>query len=130
MGENSTVKEESLNKHLYKIVLYLVKMIPVIISVIYILNTILSYFYIDLTIFAYVVQYLFILLMYIISIAFKFCHWHRMLIHYIFIVFTLNILDYHIGLPLSNRGLLLAYGIITGIFLIAIIYLKFKVCKH
>jgi hypothetical protein len=130
MVEKSIVKEEGLSKCLYRIVLYLTKMVPVLISIIYLLNTILSYLNIDLPLFSYLVQYLFIILMYASSYAFRFCLWHRLLIHYILIVFTLNIIDYHVGIPLSDRELMIGYSIFTGIFLIAIIYLKFKVCKH
>ena len=45
--------EENLSKLLYKIELYLIKIIPIIIAFIYLLNTILSYFYIDLPILSY-----------------------------------------------------------------------------
>lgn len=128
--ENYMAKEENLSKYLYRIVLYLTKMTPILIAVIYLLNTILSYLNIDLPLLSYLVQYLFIILMYSFSYAFRFCSWHRMLIHYIAIVFTLNIIDYHVGIPLSDRGMMIGYSVITGIFLIAIIYLKFKVCKR
>lgn len=128
--ENSIVKEDVLSKSLCKIVLYLVKMIPIIISIIYVLNTVLSYFYIEVDFFSYIVQYLFIIFMYATSYVFKFCSWHRMFIHYLLCLLTLNIVDYHWGIPLSNRELLLLYVIITGLFLTITIYLKFKACKH
>lgn len=115
---------ENLNKYLYKAVLYLTKSIPIIISGIYLLNTVLSYMYIDLTIFSYIVQFLFILYMYLTSFAFKFCKWHRVFIHYIFIILVLNIIDYHIGIPLSDRNLFLLYIIITSIALFIAIYYK------
>ena len=51
--------EESLNKHLYRAVLYLTKTIPVIISGIYLVNTVLSYMYIDIAALSYIVQFLF-----------------------------------------------------------------------
>ena len=128
--ENSIAKEGNSHRFLHRIVLYLIKMIPIIIFGIYVLNTILSYFYIEVEFLSYIVQYLFIIFMYISSYAFKFCAWHRMFIHYLLLILTFNIIDYHWGIPLSNRGLLLMYVIITGLFLITIIYLKFKVCKH
>ena len=118
--------EANLNKVLYKIVLYSVKVIPVFISGIYLLNTVLSYFDIDTPIFSYIVQFLFIGLMYATSITFKFCAWHRLFIHYILLVFVLNIVDYHIGIPLSDRGLFILYIIITTIFMFLVVYLKFN----
>lgn len=118
--------EESLNKHLYRAVLYLTKTIPVIISGIYLVNTVLSYMYIDIAALSYIVQFLFILYMYITSFAFKFCKWHRMFIHYILVILILNIIDYHIGIPVSDKGLFLLYIILTSAFLFTIIYYKVK----
>lgn len=124
--ETSTAREASLSKTLCRIMLYSVKMIPMVISGIYVLNTVLSYFYIDLPVLSYIVQFLFIVFMLIASYAFKFCKWHRMFIYYILLILILNIIDYHVGIPISNRGLLLMYVIITGIFMFYILYLKFK----
>ena len=122
--------EGNLNKVLYKLILYSVKVIPILISGIYLLNTVLSYCNIDLPLFSYIVQFLFIGFFYIASYAFKFCAWHRMFIHYITLVLILNIIDYHIGIPLSDRNILAAYLIISIVFLIITVILKFKSCKH
>lgn len=122
--------EGNLNKVLYKLILYSVKVIPMLISGIYLLNTVLSYCNIDLPLFSYIVQFLFIGFFYIASYAFKFCAWHRMFIHYITLVLILNIIDYHIGIPLSDRNILAAYLIISIVFLIITVILKFKSCKH
>lgn len=127
--EKSTVKEESLSKALHRLVLYSVKIIPVTISGIYVLNTVLSYFDIDIPLFSYIVQYLFIIFMYISSYAFKFCRWHRMFIHYITVNLTLNIIDYHYGIPLSDRNLFIMYMSITGIFMFITLYLRFACRK-
>lgn len=123
--ETSTAREAGLSKTLCRIMLYSVKVIPMVISGIYVLNTVLSYFYIDLPVLSYIVQFLFIAFMLTASYAFKFCKWHRMFIYYILLILILNIVDYHVGIPISNRGLLLIYVIITGIFMFYIIYLKF-----
>ena len=130
MEEKSTAREENLSKVLYKVILYLVKTVPMLVAFIYALNTALSYFYIDLPILTYIVHYIFLLLLYVTSYAFKFCSWHRMFIHYILIVSTLNIIDYHIGIALSDRSLYLLYIFITGASIIITVYLKFKACKH
>ena len=130
MEEHSSVREANLSKSLCKIMLYSIKVIPMIISGIYILNTVLSYFDIDLPILSYIVQYLFIAITLVASLAFRFCRWHRMFIYYIAVILTLNIIDYHIGIPVSDRCLYLLYGIITGVFLFIILYLRFKVCRN
>ena len=122
--------EGNLNKVLYKILLCSVKVIPMIISGIYLLNTVLSYCNIDLPLFSYIVQFLFIGFFYTASYVFKFCAWHRMFIHYILLILILNIIDYHIGIPLSDRDILASYLIISVVFLIITVILKFRVCKH
>lgn len=113
----------SSNKMLHKAVLIAVKSIPIIVSCIYVLNTILSYIGIDWEGFSYIVQFLFIGFAYLTSLAFKFCAYHRMFIHYITCTLILNIIDYHWGIMLSDRNLFLMYMIITGIFLLVILYL-------
>lgn len=41
--------EENLNKSMYKLLILMLKYIPMLISLVYVLNTALSYFYIDIT---------------------------------------------------------------------------------
>lgn len=124
--------EVNLNKLLYKAELYLIKVIPMVLSGIALLNTILSYFYIDVPLLSYLggVSVLTIAFLYLSSYVFKFCAYHRMFIHYITLNWVLNIIDYYIGIPLDNKELFMMYMIITGIFLFIVLYLKFKVCKH
>ena len=135
MGEKSqkdtplNVEEGLRNKLLSKIVLYSVKIIPMVVSLIYVLNTILSYYGIDWPGFSYIVQYLFIGFIYCASLRFHFCVYHRMFIHYITITLTLNIVDYHWGIFLSDRNLFLCYMVITGIFLFLILYYHQK-CRR
>ena len=64
--ETSTSVGASLNKVLHKVLLYTVKVIPMAISGIYVLNTVLSYYCIDLPVLSYLVQYLFILFIYLV----------------------------------------------------------------
>ena len=126
-------------RYLYKMVLYLIKVTPMIISLGYLLNTILSYFDIDLPILSYLVgvSLITIIFLYLTSVAFRFCRYHRMFIHYITLNWILDIIDYNIGIKLTNRNLLLLYFIITGIFLFIILYLykhdrlnKKTICKN
>ena len=129
--EKSTNAEVSLdnNRILSKLVLYSIKVIPILISGIYVLNTVLSYCGIDWEGFSYIVQFLFIGFMYLASLRFKFCIYHRLFIHYIFLTLILNIIDYHWGIPLSDRNLFLMYMIITGLFLFWILYFHQKCRK-
>ena len=125
----------NISKYLYKIVLYLIKVIPVITSALILANTILSYFNIDLEIFSHLcgVSVFTILFFYLTSIAFKFCIYHRMFIHYITLNWLLNLYDYYIGIPLNDLHLLYLYLTITGIFLFVILYEytnKRSLCKN
>ena len=123
---------ENLNKVLYILERYLIKTIPMILSGIALLNTVLSYFYIDVPLLSYIggVSILTLMFLYLSSYVFKFCTWHRMFIHYVALNWSLNIIDYYWGIPISNKGLFLLYLILTGIFLFLILWLKFKACKQ
>lgn len=116
------------SKYLYKIELYLIKIIPMVFAGLSLLNTILSYFNIDLVILSYIgsVSVLTLLFMYLSSVVFRFCAYHRMFTHYTSVNWILNIIDYYIGIPISDRSLFIIYLSITGLFLFYILYLKFK----
>lgn len=116
----------SLDRCLYKIVLFSVKVIPMIISGIYLLNTTLSYLGIDLALLSYIVMALLIAGLYLLSITFKFCRWHRVFIHYITGNMILNIIDYYVGIPVSDKGMFLLYLLFTGVCLFIALYIKKK----
>jgi len=123
------VAEENLSRTLYKIELYLIKVIPMIIAGIYLTNTILSYFYIDLPILSYIggMSLLPLLFLYLSSYVFKFCAYHRMFLHYIVANDALNYFDYWTdGVFLTGRSFLLLQLIIAGLSMYFVIYLKFK----
>ena len=125
--------EVKLKNSLYKIELYLIKVIPILTAAIYLLNTILSFvFDIDAPIFSYLagVSIFTLMFFYLSSYVFKFCKYHRMFIHYITFNWLLNIYDYYIGVPLNNRNMFALYMIITGIFMFLILYYHQKERKH
>ena len=121
--------EENINiKYLHKLLLITLKVIPMLLALLCLLNTTLSYFGIDLVIISYIggVSVLPLMFLYISSYAFKFCEYHRMFLHYVTFNWIINIYDYYIGIPLSDRNLLAMYLIITCIFLFIILYLYLK----
>ena len=65
--------------------------------------------------------------MYIATIVFKFCSYHRMFLYYILIVDIINIIDYYIGIPISDFQLLMLHSIITGISIFVILFLYIRV---
>lgn len=120
--------EANLNKTLYKTELYLIKVIPMIFAGLSLLNDVLSYFHIDVPLLSYIasVSVLTLIFMYLSSVVFKFCAYHRMFIHYTAVNWVLNIIDYYIGIPLDNRELFIMYMSIAGSTLFLILYLKFR----
>lgn len=112
-------------KLLYKIELYLVKIVPMLYALLTLLNTTLSYFGIDAVLLNYIgsVSFITLLLLYITSYVFKFCEYHRIFIHYTTITWILNIVDLYIGIPISDVGYLGIQLIIAGISLFLILYL-------
>lgn len=113
------------NKTLYKIFLLILKVIPMVISALFLLNTILSYYYIDASILSMIggVSFFTLLFLYISSYVFKFCNYHRMFIHYISLQWIINLVDYYIGIPINDISFMLLGLTIFGIFLFIILYL-------
>lgn len=116
------------NKYLYKIFLIISKYIPNILALNQIISLILSYC--KITSFALTCTFgtsvIFIILLYLISIIFRFCGTHRLSLHYVTLITGLSIIDYYIGLPLSRMGLYYLYTIISGIFITLWIYIWYK----
>lgn len=125
------VEERLRNKTLYKLELYLLKVIPMLLALIAFLNTVLSYFDIDLVIWSYIgsVSLLPLIFLYMSSYVFKFCEYHRMFLHYVVVTNVLNVYDYYVGIPISDRELLVLHMIIAGISLFVILYLYVKDTK-
>ena len=113
------------SKTLYKIELGLLKVIPMILALTALLNSILSYFGIDLYILSYIggISIFTMLFLYLSSYVFKFCEYHRMFLHYIVSTWIINIIDYYVGIPISDLEYLCLQMIIAGISLFIILYL-------
>ena len=116
---------------LHNLGIKVIKVIPMLLALTALLNTLLSYFYMEVPMLSYIggVSILPLLFLYLSSYAFGFCSYHRMFLHYVSLNWVLNIYDYYIGIPLSDKELLLMYLIITGIFLFIILYLHQKSLK-
>ena len=119
------VGERLKSKILYKIELFLLKIIPMLMAVCSACNSILSYFDIEVTIINYIggVSLLPLIFLYLSSYVFKFCAYHRMFLHYLLITDIINIYDYHIGIPLDNLEYLCLHMIITVISMFIVLYL-------
>jgi hypothetical protein len=89
------LKDENLSKILYKVLLKLLKLIPILGAICYFFNTLFTYFEINTRVLGYLggmslLPWIFI---YISEIVFKFCVHHKIFLWYIFIIETLNLID-------------------------------------
>lgn len=119
------------SKYLYKILLLLLKYIPILISLVYIINTITAIFGIDLPVLSAIagmslLPWVFI---YVATWVFRFCIYHRMFLYYILATDLTNIIDYYIHIPVDYYWILMIHGIITGISLFLILYFYVKKCN-
>lgn len=114
---------KALNKYLYKIELYVLKIIPMLLALCSFLNTTLFYFGINLTILTYIggVSFLTLGFLYISSYAFQFCSYHRIFLHYILIVNIISYIDMEFYIPVSNFNLLILYATIAFVFMVLIL---------
>ena len=122
------VEVNSINKIRYKIQLYMLKVIPMVMAFCYLLNSIFSYYDIDLGFLSYLsgCSILMIVYLYIASYVFKFCEYHRMFLHYMVVNTIINSIDLYIGIPLTDLEILTLYMSITGITLFLILYMYVK----
>lgn len=120
-----TAEESLRSKALYKIELYLLKIILMLLSINAIANTILSYYDIDVAIFSYIggISLLPLIFLYISSYVFKFYAYHRMFLHYLLITDIINIYNYYIGFPIKDLEYLCLHMLISVICLFLVLYL-------
>ena len=124
-------REEQLRKTNHKLLLVVLKFIPMVTAMCYFLNTLFAYLGIDTPIFSNIaglsiLPWLFI---YIAAVVFRFCIYHRMFLIYILVTDALNIVDYYVGIPLSTYNLFVVHMLIAGVFLFLILYLYVKCNK-
>lgn len=118
-------------RRLYKSVIVAIRVIPMLLAAVAVLNTVLSYFGIDAPILSYIggISLFPLVFLYLSSYAFRFCEYHRMFLHYVSVNWILNIYDYYIGIPVSEKDIFMLYAIITCIFLFLILYYHQKCRK-
>lgn len=112
----------------YKLLIIVLKFIPMLTALCYMSSTIFNYFGYNIKPLSNfggmsLLTWLFI---YLASIVFNFCAYHRMLLWYIFIDDLFNIIDYYIIIPISTDSILMLHNILIGItlFTVLILYVK------
>lgn len=119
-------REERLrSKHLYKIVLVMLKIIPVLLALFDMANTILGFLGIECHWISFFggISFLTLAFLYLTSYVFRFCACHRMFLHYVLITNVLSIIDYEFGIPVTDLNLFRIYIIFLGLFLFLVLYL-------
>lgn len=117
---------KNLDKSLYKLEIFTIKTIPIVLALICFLNTLLCYLGIDLMILTYIggISFLTIGFLYLSSYVFKFCSYHRMFLHYILVVNIISYIDMEYEIPLSNFSLHILYTSLFLLFTFIFLYLK------
>lgn len=113
------------NKTLYKLLILMLKYIPMLIALCYMLNTLASIFGLYCGILSHLAgMSLFTwIFLYLAAIVFKFCNYHRMFLWYILVDDLISITDYYLNIPISNIHIIGLHCLIAGIFLFIILYL-------
>lgn len=122
------MEEKLKSKYLYKILLCLIKYIPMMFAFMALLTLITSYLGYETPIMSYIggVSIITLILLYMLSYVFRFCNYHRIFIHYVAINYFLNLYDYHIGFPIEDKPMFMIYLMLAIIIGIIALYLKFK----
>lgn len=117
------VVEKSRRSNLHKLLLLVLKYIPMVIALCYMLNTM---FYIEPLSNIAGVSLLTWVFLYLASVVFEFCSYYRIFLWYILIDDILNIVDYYWNIPISTDNLIRIHNILVGItlFIVLILYVK------
>ena len=118
---------KSINKNQMKLFVLVSKVLPMILALCHLFNCIFGYFGWNNIILGYIsgISILTVSYLYLISYLIKLCGYYRMFLHYCVIIDIINIYDYYIGIPVSDRNMMLLYGGVTIISMFIIIYMKF-----
>ena len=112
----------------YKLLIIVLKFIPILTALCYMSSTIFNYFGYNIEPLSNIggMSLLTWLFIYLASIVFNFCSYHRVFLWYIFIDDIFNIIDYYIIIPISTDNILMLHNILIGItlFTVLILYVK------
>ena len=113
------------NKNLYKIFIILIKYIPNLLAIFKLIGLVLGYLEVSSFFITCIggTSLILLVLLYLISFIFRFCGLYRLSLHYVTCITGLSIIDWYVGIPLSDINIYYLYTIISGVFIIAwIIY--------
>lgn len=112
----------------YKLLILVLKFIPMLTALCYMTSTIFNYFDYNIEPLSNIggTSLLTWIFIYLASMVFKFCSYHRMFLWYILVDDLFNIIDYYWSIPISTDNILMLHNIWIGItlFVILILYVK------
>ena len=114
------MNETTLSKTLYKSTLVLLKVLPMIMAFSYLVMFVLANTIESLVIVPHIIGTVIapLVFLYLTSYVFKFCAFHRLFIHYYTFVELLNVTDYYIRIPISDKAITTLHDSVTIVFLI------------
>lgn len=119
------------SKELYKLTLSTLKLLPMIMCFSYLIMFVLANTIEDLVIIPHILGTVIapLVFLYLTSYVFKFCAFHRMFIHYYAFIELLNVTDYYIRIPISDKSITTLHDSVTIVFLAMVVItyiIKFK----
>lgn len=119
---------EKLRESKYRLLIIVLKFIPMLTALCYMTSTIFNYFDYNIEPLRNLggMSLLTWVFIYLASVVFKFCSYHRMFLWYVLVDDLVNIVDYYWNIPISTDNILMLHNIWIGItlFIILILYVK------
>lgn len=119
---------ESSRESKYKLLIIVLKFIPMLTALCYMTSTIFNYFDYNIEPLSNLggMSLLTWVFIYLASVVFKFCSYHRMFLWYVLVDDLVNIVDYYWNIPISTDNILMLHNIWIGItlFIVLILYVK------
>lgn len=112
------MSKENINKNLYKLTIITLKFLPIVMASAFMISDIIHITIVQIIchiIGLNVAQFLFI---YLTSYAFKFCNYHRIFIHYLVLIETINVIDWYIDIPISDKAMQITHIAISVVFIL------------
>lgn len=111
------MSKENINKNLYKLTIITLKFLPIVMASAFMISNVIHITIVQMIchiIGLNVAQFLFI---YLTSYAFKFCNYHRIFIHYLVLIQTINVIDWYIEIPISDKAMQITHIVISVVFI-------------
>lgn len=122
----AVVEKSRESKH--KLLILVLKFIPMLTALCYMTSTIFNYFDCNIEPLSNIggMSLLTWIFIYLASVVFKFCSYHRMFLWYILVDDLFNIIDYYWSISISTDNILMLHNIWIGItlFIVLILYVK------